>query len=150
MLLIIKLLNERMSRMDIKALIDEAKVSVEDGNYIYFLLNKDEIVYIGKTIKVFPPISQHNDKQFTHVSILPTESIDIIGPDDNLIIEMIIKYLPKYNTTLPSNDRYLTKSIMKKRFNINGVELNRLIKKNQARPIFYDYYDSKDVFKFEN
>ncbi|OUM91098.1 hypothetical protein [Parageobacillus thermoglucosidasius] len=133
----------------IRSLIQKYKVNYKDGNYIYFLLNGDEIVYIGRTVKIFPPVLKHEDKDFSHVSMLPVELFDFDGTIEDLYIHLIITFKPKYNTMLPSNDRYMTKGVIKKRFNINGYELNRLIKKNGARPVFLDYYDINEIFRKE-
>ncbi|AVK86009.1 hypothetical protein C3943_22185 [Lysinibacillus sp. B2A1] len=135
--------------MKYSAIIRERKIEYKDGDYFYFLLENDEIVYIGKTTKVFPPVSNHNDKIFTHVSILSIDSFGFDGTMEELFYNLIFDLLPKYNTVLPPNDRYMTKNIMKKKFDINGIELNRLIKKNKARPVFMEYYDISDVFKQE-
>ncbi|MDQ0255604.1 hypothetical protein J2S74_002986 [Evansella vedderi] len=135
--------------MDVISLINNNKITYQDGEYIYFLLDGEEVVYVGKTIKPFPPIPNHRDKIFTDVSILPIDSFDFEGTADVLLIDLLIKLLPKYNTTLPTNERYMTKGIIKKRFDVNGYELNRLIKKNGAKTIFHDFYDIKDIFLYE-
>lgn len=135
--------------MNLVSLINNNKITYKDGEYIFFLLDGEEIVYVGKTIKSFPPISNHRDKTFTDVSILPKDSLGFEGTHDELLIELLIQLLPKYNTSLPTNERYMTKGIIKKRFDINGYELNRLIKKNGAKTVFHDYYDIKDIFQYD-
>lgn len=58
---------------DIKSIIKNHAVENKDSESIYFLLNGDEVVYIARTLKVFPPL-YHSDKEYTHISKPPIDS----------------------------------------------------------------------------
>ena len=63
---------------------------------IYFLLDGDEVVYIGQSrLGLFRPYS-HTDKHFTSVSVIKCQLEEL----DSLEIFYIRKYLPKYNQKL--------------------------------------------------
>jgi hypothetical protein len=60
---------------------------------VYFLLQDDEVVYVGQTsVGLSRPFS-HNDKKFNLVKVLPC-SIDKLNETEDFYIE---KYKPKYN-----------------------------------------------------
>ncbi|WP_025731328.1 hypothetical protein [Heyndrickxia ginsengihumi] len=130
-------------------IINNYKVEYTNGDHIYFLLDNDEVVYIGRTTKVYPPITNHGDKVFTHVSMPPIDSFNFDGTIFELFLNLILELRPKYNTVLPDNKYYMRKSMMKKKFDITGYEINRLIKKNGAHPVYLDYYDIRDIFRYD-
>jgi len=60
---------------------------------IYFLLDGNEVVYIGQSkLGLFRPYS-HSNKHFTSVSVIKCKLEDL----DSLEIFYIRKYMPKYN-----------------------------------------------------
>nr|DAH13743.1 MAG TPA: UvrABC system protein C [Caudoviricetes sp.] len=60
---------------------------------IYFLLNGDEVVYVGQSITGLCRPYSHSDKQFDNVSIIRCKKEEL----DDLEIFYIRKYMPKYN-----------------------------------------------------
>lgn len=60
---------------------------------IYFLLNGDEVVYVGQSITGLSRPYSHSDKQFDNVSIIRCKKEEL----DDLEIFYIRKYMPKYN-----------------------------------------------------
>lgn len=70
------------------------RVTVFNGNYIYFLFDENTLVYIGQSVNIAGRIPSHlQDKVFDSVFFRE------IPADEKLLIESInIKfYLPKYN-----------------------------------------------------
>ena len=68
--------------------------NTEDGSYIYFLLNNDNIVYIGKTKNSLSRIGQHiNNKKFNGFVWFNVNELDI-DIIENFLIEV---YEPIYN-----------------------------------------------------
>lgn len=66
--------------------------------YVYFLLEDDEVVYVGQTTNgMYRPFS-HKDKKFNRVIAVPCEERNLNHMERNFII----KYSPKYNLSLPS------------------------------------------------
>ena len=128
--------------------ISQKQIPWEEGRHIYFLLKDDIVVYIGKCSKSLPNLLAHRDKDFTDYYIL---GIDDENADIDLIhAEYILNLVPKYNGNLPTNEFYMRKSQMKKKFDVDGFELNRLIKENGANTVYHDYYDIREVFKRSN
>jgi hypothetical protein len=123
--------------------IYKKSIAFKNGTYILYLLNDKEVVYIGGTTKNVPNLYGHRDKDFNRYYVSG------INPNDEVnikIAEEIIRFCPKYNTQLPSNNRYMRKSVIKSTFDINGHDLNRVIKKKYATPVYLDYYDIREVF----
>lgn len=67
---------------------------------VYFLIDNDEVVYVGKATNYFSRINQHKcNKKFSHYYIIPLNN-DI----QRSIVEAyyILTFKPKYNLQLPS------------------------------------------------
>jgi len=64
---------------------------------IYFLCKGDEVVYVGKTEAGLSRITQHRDKEFDTVFILPVDEEISRREFAFLETQNIIKYNPKYN-----------------------------------------------------
>jgi len=73
------------------------RLEVADPCYIYFLMDDEEVVYVGKTTNAWPcRVKQHVDdgqKKFNDVWYIRTLGKDL----DSLEIQYIKKYKPKYN-----------------------------------------------------
>lgn len=69
-------------------------VPVINRPIIYFLMDEEEVVYVGQSkIGLSRPFS-HRDKQYTKLQVLECEEKDL----DYLESKYIQKYKPKYNT----------------------------------------------------
>ncbi len=101
-----------------------------DNCFIYFLIEKDEVVYVGQTIQGMLRPFQHKDKNFDTIKIIYCTPEDL----DKLEEKYIKKYLPKYNqhcnykfnyslTRVKNNIRKITSSS-----NYNIVKLRKLLK----------------------
>lgn len=118
---------------------------IKNSNFVLIFYKGKEIVYVGKCIHNVPNIFAHNDKDFDSYALIECAN------DDEVVLtqsELIINHLPKYNNTLPINDRYMTKSVIKRTYDVTGHELNKYIKTNKVRPVYQDYYDVRDIFQF--
>lgn len=136
--------------MNLKDAIIKNRVDVkelENGDYLYCLLDENEVVYVGRSMKRYPNLANHKDKTFTHISVFTCDSVGYHGNSEDLYYHLIFSYIPRYNTTLQNNSRYMSKGMMKKALDVTGVEINRWIRKNNAQPVFREYYDVKEVFK---
>jgi len=78
--------------------------------YIYFLIQQDEVVYIGQTINLFSRVDKHRyDKDFNEYrwSVIDRKYAD------HFEAYLIRKYVPKYNQVFPipdNSDRISEKS----------------------------------------
>lgn len=73
------------------------------GAFIYILVNKEEVIYVGQTKAVFNRVSTHlQDKVFDKVHIKPIKG-------DNHFLEafLIFQLKPKLNYSIPSNERFI-------------------------------------------
>lgn len=65
--------------------------------FVYKLLDKEAIVYVGQTTGLDNRINQHKaDKVFDSVMVIEVDSKDIM---DGLESHLILKYMPQYNKT---------------------------------------------------
>lgn len=60
---------------------------------IYFLLDNNEIVYVGQSVNVYQRIHQHRDKKFNRIFVLKTDNLDLES-------YYINKLKPKYNSII--------------------------------------------------
>lgn len=97
---------------------------------IYFLLDKEDVVYVGQSKSGMGRPYQHKDKVFDKISVLKCSEKVL----DALETEYIKKYKPKYNKKIGNTHYSLarTKRIIKKNTNIhdfNIYDLNKILKK---------------------
>lgn len=88
------------------------------NNFIYFLIDGDEVVYIGKTTQgVFRPLS-HKDKKYDKIEIVLVPN----GTLDQKEGEYINKYLPKYNLLISGYVSFLkARDLLRKRTGIRNL-----------------------------
>jgi prophage regulatory protein len=89
--------------MAYKRILNLRRIEIVTLIGIYFLIDGDQIVYIGKSINVFARIAEHqrnNEKKFdtfTYIQI-PIDQLD------EFEVEYINAYKPKYNVVIPKAD----------------------------------------------
>ena len=66
---------------------------------IYFLIQDEEVVYVGQTTQGFSRIQAHKNKQFNKVNYIRCRVDEL----DELESKYIVKYNPLYNKVLPPN-----------------------------------------------
>ena len=102
---------------------------------IYFLIDKEEIVYIGKSKDIHFRISTHlenPDKIFTHYYIIKTN----LKTNRSLWLESeyIMKFKPKYNSSLPGPRPFKTPQEINKESGTNNLwKIRKYIKKNHIK-----------------
>ena len=78
---------------DNKALLDIPK-SIFTGCFIYFLLQGDEVVYVGQTTRgICRPVEHIRNKEFTDIKMIPCTE-DKLSESESYYID---KYKPMYN-----------------------------------------------------
>lgn len=88
------------------------------NSFIYFLIEKDEVVYVGKTTHgIFRPLS-HKDKNYDRIAIVFVEEKDLDFQEG----KYIMKYRPKYNFAM---NGYFSLQAAKKK--IRGITKNKKI-----------------------
>lgn len=135
--------------------ISRNKKSVEDylseEYFVYFLLDKNEIVYVGKTVNFNQRLKHHmQSKKFDSYFLLKCESQSEI---DKLEFDYIVKFEPKYNKILPQSDRYLSVNKLKDRFKIGAWDFKRFVKQKGIKHLVClagtSYYDIEDFKELE-
>lgn len=117
---------------------------------IYFLLDNDEVVYVGqsKVGLVRPYI--HKNKIFTHVAFINCEECDL----DEKETEFIKIYKPKYNKKAGNSDYSLTrtKAVIKNQTNIHNFnlhDLRKLINKFGIKTYIFENSEYMEACDFE-
>ena len=102
---------------------------------IYFLFDGSNLVYIGQSENIFKRVPIHLEtKKFDNWNY-----IEFVEDDLNILeAEFILKYQPKYNKSIPKNNRWLSQSLIKKIHNIGKVETNRMVLNNEVECIVFD------------
>lgn len=85
------------------------KNSTTEFNYqgVYFLIKKDEIVYVGSSVSIPTRIASHyrlldfDSYSFILISTKDVKELQTLEAD------YILKFNPKHNRRLPSNDKYI-------------------------------------------
>lgn len=86
--------------------------------FVYALWDKDEIVYIGKSVRLQSRIDQHagSSKEFTHFSFIELENEQEM---DAVETKLIFELQPKYNTIAQN---YISISTIRERIRKMNVE----------------------------
>lgn len=127
-----------------KDIIISNKMPVEpDICGIYFLIKKDQIIYIGQSVNVKHRLYAHKqDKDFDYYYVhecLPEEL-------DTLEAQYIVKYDPPENgPILPKNELYKTMTQIKELFGFTAWDIKKLLKNSNIKPIYKNYYLVKDI-----
>lgn len=114
--------------------------------FIYFLLDNNDVVYIGKTNKgLYRPLS-HKDKKFDTVKILYCDENNLSVIEGNFIC----KYKPKYNKVMGSSSLYSllkSRNIIRKNLNINNFTINDLKKTIKQLNLNVEYFNCKSYLR---
>lgn len=117
---------------------------------IYFLLDNDEVVYVGQSkVGLYRPYT-HKDKTFTHVAFINCKECEL----DDKETEFIKKYKPKYNKKAGNSDYSLTrtKAVIKSQTNIHNFnvhDLRRLINKFEIKTYMFENSEYMTGYDFE-
>jgi hypothetical protein len=95
------------------------KQTRKEQGYIYFLMDKDEVVYVGQTrFGISRPLS-HTDKEFDSFYMKKCR----LSVLDKRETQMILKYQPKYNGNFINNKDLVAISNLRKELWENGYEV---------------------------
>jgi len=99
---------------------------------IYYLLQDNEIVYIGQAQDVVARIITHRHqgkKNFNHYSIhaIPNGDLTVIESNE------IVRHRPKYNKYLPKNSTYMNKHQLRVLLGLPTLEISRIIRNNNIK-----------------
>jgi excinuclease UvrABC nuclease subunit len=119
---------------------------------IYFLLQDDEVVYVGQSQNVGQRVYDHvakGKKRFNYCAVYKCSHLshkEINRLESDLIVELE----PKYNISVPTNDKYKTieqlKVILRERgvTNPDGWTLKRWIRQENIVPVGMEHYNISD------
>lgn len=113
---------------------------------VYFLLDGEEIVYVGSTMDFLGRMSTHlrNDKQFDSYFEIACEK-EILT---DLEAYYIVHHDPKYNKPpLPANLFYKTVSGLKTEYKIMKPEIKNILRDHQAVVCYYEYFAITEAIK---
>lgn len=112
---------------------------------IYKLIHNNNIVYVGQTTNLYQRFGEHlsGNKIFDECEYEECNVEDL----DSKEIQAIITHSPKYNKSIPRNDKYMALTTYKKARDVSGWEVRRRIKHSGAKPVFMNYYDSEELDK---
>lgn len=120
------------------------KVSNLRGSFIYFLMQGKEIVYVGQTKMGLSRVLFHcNNKVFDSYTMVQCKEEEL---NDREAYYIHI-FEPKYNNTAPSNSDFMRKSLIKKRYKIEGNALNKILKIFNITSEFIDVKRFDEIFK---
>lgn len=120
--------------LDKKLVFKDKNIDIKIVRGIYFLFDGPTLVYVGQSNNIHSRVGQHKDKKFDSWNY-----IEFVEDDLNILeAEFILKYQPKYNKSIPKNNRWVSQSLIKKIHNIGKVETNNMIKNNEVEFIVFD------------
>jgi len=122
---------------------------------VYFLINKNKIVYIGRSHNILSRLFIHlknPNKIFTHYHIIKNN----FKTENSLWLESeyIMKFKPKYNSTLPGPRPFKTLQEINKASNTNNLwTIKKCVKKNNIKTHQFNnklYLHIADIPNFYN
>jgi len=134
--------------MELKKIL-ERKHEVDNfkGNYIYFLLKDNQVVYVGQTKKGVKRIFEHcSDKVFDSYTMIEC-SVSKLNETEAYYIT---KFNPKYNKLLPNNDTFLSINQIKRNYNISKPAIKKIIKTYNLEKYMADIYKKQEFEKAMN
>lgn len=131
---------EKPSIREIVTQLNKSRITKATG--IYILYQDDEIVYVGQSKNIGQRVYAHladNEKSFNYCAVY--ECADLSQHELNCLeAELIIEFLPKYNGTVPPNDKFKNLSGVQRLLSKAGVELTiwklkKWIRENNISPV---------------
>jgi excinuclease UvrABC nuclease subunit len=118
---------------------------------IYFLLQDDEIVYVGKSADTGFRVATHynqGEKVFNGhavVEIVDTEARDYWE------VEYIVRFAPRYNASLPPSKKWVTLAILQRMTGQSKPTLKRIIRNLNIKDTngYYLAADFADLLPFK-
>lgn len=93
------------------------------NEFIYLLIDNSKVVYVGQTTSIQKRIYAHTTSQkiFDSFAIKST-----VSNSNNEESELIFRYSPKYNKSLPQNSRFINFDWLVRNDTLNGINLELL------------------------
>ncbi len=111
---------------------------------IYFLIQGNEIVYVGQTISpFFSRIAGHMNKLFDSFVFISAENEML----NDLEAYYIVKFKPKYNVALPGSSFYTPEGKLAKELGITVGMFRALMHQLEIKPVFGKSYCRKEFAK---
>lgn len=119
---------------------------------IYFLIEGDEIVYVGQSRDILARIGVHHregEKVFSTFFYIRCE----VAAMADLEADYIVSLAPRYNTTIPVNTKWTIASLLRRRTHEAGIHFNdvkRYIRERKISLVDEQYYriaDFADLFE---
>lgn len=116
---------------------------------LYFLLQGDDVVYVGQSEDILIRAHSHRkDKKYDGFSYLEFPE----GNLNDLEAEYIIKCQPICNLTMPPNEKYKSLPVIRNMTNVNLWAVKRFIVLEGIRPVTHfnaiPYYKISDFLSF--
>ncbi|MBC8485860.1 MAG: hypothetical protein ISS80_04270 [Candidatus Cloacimonetes bacterium] len=132
-----------------ESILNKSKKIWQEIQGIYFLIEKNDIVYVGQSSEIIHRISNHakdgnyNFDEFSYIKC-PKEFLD------NLEAYYIYTFKPKFNSVLPKNKYFKSINQMKEVFNLPVKVLRLWIKLYDIKDNGDGYYCLKDFNGLSN
>ena len=105
--------------------------------FVYFLLDNDEVVYVGKTTPGLARVYAHKDKNYNKVYIILCDVTELDFTEN----KYIAKYLPKYNAIFNTHGLISTNEAISK--------IRKIFKLPETKPLMLkemiDVYNSEII-----
>lgn len=124
--------------------IFDRKQPCDNNEYIYFLFDGEELVYVGQTTNIYQRIGVHMKKKtfdsFSKIKVdLSQKELDLLET------HYILNFKPKYNNRLPENPFYKTFYQIQKIIGTRRTkEIKKMIKETGAEQVGFGCYDVRD------
>ncbi len=120
----------------------------EDVVSVVFILNNDDIVYIGRT-QAEPSVYVYERFKKYHSTHYYYEQVPLLDAD-NYLAELILNFQPMYNNRLPKNTQFISNNFAKEKYFIPKVEFRKVYKEfggyQFGNQLFIEYKVFDDVF----
>lgn len=124
--------------------------------FIYFLVQNQNVVYVGQTTKGLSRVYEHlSSKQFSNIYVIPCDKSDL----DYLEDFYIFKYTPIYNKQPNRECRFALSKVIRKlkdkynSINITKRKLNLILQKLDITPVKFNgiyYIKTEEYYIIEN
>jgi len=116
----------------------------EDFTNIIFILNDNDIVYIGRTIK---SIQSYLEEKFSkyHATHYYTEQVTTKDAN-NYLAELILKFQPINNKNIPQNNKYISNSMAKQDYFIDKRDFRKSFNEHGGIKYRNALYLKKQIF----
>lgn len=116
---------------------------------VYFLVEGDEIVYVGQARDIMFRLAHHakSEKVFSKYTFIECDVEEL----NEIEAAYIVKFAPRYNVTLPINSKWTTLPLLRRRAGEQGINYTQVKKHIKRHGIqdtngFYEIADFQPLF----